>query len=113
MFISNLLQEKEEEEEVEVKLISSVINAASSNVPDMETKDFFPEFEDLLSGEIEFPLPDDKFDDATGDRVYEIEMANNASELERMRRLVKELVEREMKLEKRLEHLTNMLAKKD
>lgn len=99
MFISNLLQEKEEEEEVEVKLISSVINAASSNVPDMETEDFFPEFEDLLSGEIEFPLPDDKFDDAIGDRVYEIEMANNASELERMRRLVKELEEREMKLE--------------
>ncbi|KAF8040203.1 hypothetical protein BT93_B2437 [Corymbia citriodora subsp. variegata] len=92
-------EEKEEEEEVEVKLISSVINAASSHVPDMETEDILPEFERLLSGEIEFPLPDDKFDDASRDGVYEIEMANNASELERLRRLVKELEEREMKLE--------------
>ncbi|KAL3751411.1 hypothetical protein ACJRO7_012264 [Eucalyptus globulus] len=92
-------EEKEEEEEVEVKLISSVINAASSHVPDMETEDILPEFERLLSGEIEFPFPDDKFDDASRDRVYEIEMASNASELERLRRLVKELEEREMKLE--------------
>lgn len=92
-------EEKEEEEEVEVKLISSVINAASSHVPDMETEDILPEFERLLSGEIEFPFPDDKFDDASRDRVYEIEMASNASELEGLRRLVKELEEREMKLE--------------
>ncbi|TYH51177.1 hypothetical protein ES332_D10G255300v1 [Gossypium tomentosum] len=39
---------------------------------------------------------------STGQRkkkIYETEMANNASELERLRNLVKELVEREVKLE--------------
>lgn len=86
-----MLQREEEEEEEEVKLISSIINRAN----DFED-DILPEFEDLLSGEIEFPLPTDK---AEKDKVYEIEMANNASELERLRQLVKELEEREVKLE--------------
>ncbi|KAK7306968.1 hypothetical protein VNO77_39626 [Canavalia gladiata] len=84
-------EKEEEEEKEEVKLISSVIN----RVNDFED-DILPEFEDLLSGEIEFPLPPDK---AEKDKVYEIEMANNASELDRLRRLVKELEEREVKLE--------------
>ncbi|KAG6429846.1 hypothetical protein SASPL_107900 [Salvia splendens] len=49
-------------------------------------------------------LPTDKYDTAANlkaekDRVYESEMANNASELERLRDLVKELEEREVKLE--------------
>ncbi|WVZ10001.1 hypothetical protein V8G54_014531 [Vigna mungo] len=82
---------EEEEEKEEVKLISSIINRAN----DFED-DILPEFEDLLSGEIEFPLPPDKDEK---DRVYEIEMANNESELERLRQLVKELEEREVKLE--------------
>ncbi|PPD96066.1 hypothetical protein GOBAR_DD06913 [Gossypium barbadense] len=60
---------------------------------------FLPEFEDLLSGEIEYPLPTDKFDRAEKEKIYETEMANNASELERLRNLVKELEEREVKLE--------------
>lgn len=38
-------------------------------------------------------------DETEGEKVYEIEMANNASELERLRKLVKELEEREVKLE--------------
>ncbi|XP_061339247.1 protein CHUP1, chloroplastic isoform X2 [Gastrolobium bilobum] len=82
---------EEEEEKEEVKLISSIINRAN----DFED-DILPEFEDLLSGEIEFPLPTDT---PEKDKVYEIEMANNASELERLRQLVKELEEREVKLE--------------
>lgn len=55
-----------------------------------------PEFEDLLSGEIDIPFPGDKYEK---DRVYETEMANNANELDRLRNLVKELEEREVKLE--------------
>ncbi|KAK9277697.1 hypothetical protein L1049_007244 [Liquidambar formosana] len=95
---------KEEEEEEEVKLISSIINSAQTHPPDIEDDDILPEFEDLLSGEIDFPLPNDKFDTETNskvekDRIYETEMANNANELERLRNLVKELEEREVKLE--------------
>ncbi|KAJ4960111.1 hypothetical protein NE237_020021 [Protea cynaroides] len=105
---SNVKPEKEheedEEEKEEVKRISSVINPAVDNIPAFEGDEILPEFEDLLSGEIEFPLSNDKFDAKSGfqaekDRVYEIEMANNASELERLRNLVKELEEREEKLE--------------
>lgn len=95
----DLKEEIGEEEEEKVKLISGIINPSSSNPLDFGDEDFFPEFEDLLSGEIEFPLPDDKYDQATKDKVYEIEMANNANELERLRNLVQELEEREMKLE--------------
>nr|KYP48760.1 hypothetical protein KK1_029562 [Cajanus cajan] len=92
--VTNALQDQEreeEEEKEEVKLISSIINRAN----DFE-EDILPEFEDLLSGVIEFPLPPDK---AEKDKVYEIEMANNASELERLRRLVQGLGGREGKLE--------------
>lgn len=84
-----VLQWEEEEEEEEVKLISSIINRAH----DFEDE-ILPEFENLLSGEVEFPLHRDE-----KDRVYETEMANNASELERLRNLVRELEEREVKLE--------------
>lgn len=90
----------EEEEKEEVKLINGIINPAQGNQIDLDD-DLFPEFEDLLSGEIEFPLPSDKYD--TGreerERVYQTEMAYNANELERLRNLVKELEEREVKLE--------------
>eukprot|EP00262_Sarcandra_glabra_P012925 TRINITY_DN3443_c0_g1_i1.p1 TRINITY_DN3443_c0_g1~~TRINITY_DN3443_c0_g1_i1.p1 ORF type:complete len:1019 (+),score=261.68 TRINITY_DN3443_c0_g1_i1:796-3852(+) len=99
-------EEEEEEEEEEVKRINSVISPALSNPALVDEDDMIlPEFEDFLSGEIEFPLPNDKFDLQTDSQaakdnlVYEIEMANNASELERLRNLVKELEEREVKLE--------------
>lgn len=96
-------QNEEEEEKEEVKLISGEINAALNNPSDFEDE-IFPEFESLLSGEIDFPLPTEKYDmmnnfQAEKDKLYETEMANNASELERMRNLVKELEEREVKLE--------------
>ncbi|XP_059655564.1 protein CHUP1, chloroplastic isoform X2 [Cornus florida] len=94
---------EEEEEKEEVKLMSSVINLARSSSPEIED-DILPEFERLLSGDIDFGLPSDKYDTETiskieRERVYETEMANNASELERLRNLVKELEEREVKLE--------------
>ncbi|KAL8518318.1 hypothetical protein ACS0TY_009620 [Phlomoides rotata] len=94
---------EEEEEKEEVKLINSIINPAPSSPPDYED-DFLPEFESLLSGEIDFPLPTYKCDTAATikaekDRVYESEMANNNIELERLRNLVQELEEREVKLE--------------
>ncbi|PON87031.1 hypothetical protein TorRG33x02_171440 [Trema orientale] len=90
----------EEEEEEEVKLISSIFNRASDNPPgNIDDEDILPEFEDLLSGEIELPLPNNRIDKLEKDRIYETEMANNASELERLRQLVKELEEREVKLE--------------
>lgn len=86
--------EEEEEEKEEVKLISSIINRANN----FEDDDILPEFEDLLSGEIELSFPSDDNKDEK-ERVYEIEMAYNDSELERLRQLVKELEEREVKLE--------------
>ncbi|KAL0396834.1 UNVERIFIED_CONTAM: protein CHUP1, chloroplastic, partial [Sesamum calycinum] len=94
---------EEEEEKEEVKLINSIINPALSSTSDFEDE-LLPEFESLLSGEIDFPLPSDKYEAAANikaekDKVYESEMANNASELERLRNLVKELEEREVKLE--------------
>lgn len=93
------LDGEEEEEKEEVKLISGEINPALRNSLHIDA-----EIEDLLSGEIDFPLPNDKYDiekssKAEKDSMYEIEMANNASELERLRNLVMELEEREVKLE--------------
>ncbi|KAK1416171.1 hypothetical protein QVD17_31959 [Tagetes erecta] len=80
---------EEEEEKEEVKLINGLINA-QPNSRDFED-DILPEFADLLSGEIDIRYEKD--------RVYETEMGNNANELERLRNLVKELEEREIKLE--------------
>ncbi|XP_076923994.1 protein CHUP1, chloroplastic-like [Bidens hawaiensis] len=82
-------KDEEEEEKEEVKLISGLINV-QPNTPDFED-DILPEFADLLSGEIDIPYEKD--------RVYEAEMADNEHELERLRNLVKELEEREVKLE--------------
>lgn len=96
--LSIILQEEEEEEEV--KLISSIFNRASDSPPsNTDDEDILPEFENLLSGEIEIPLRNSKADKLEKEKVYETEMANNASELERLRKLVKELEEREVKLE--------------
>ncbi|KAF8389810.1 hypothetical protein HHK36_024329 [Tetracentron sinense] len=137
--------EEEEEEEEEVKRISSVISPALSNQTALEDEEIYPDFEELLAGEIDFPLPSDKIDvknnsralnnppaleeeenfpefeeflaeeidfplpsdkidiknnsHAEKDKIYEIEMENNANELERLRNMVKELEEREVKLE--------------
>lgn len=52
-----------------------------------------------MSGEIEIPLPGNNISKKERDKIYETEMANNESELERLRKLVKELEEREVKLE--------------
>ncbi|XP_031287244.1 protein CHUP1, chloroplastic isoform X3 [Pistacia vera] len=93
---------EEEEEEEEVKLISSIFNRARGSPPDTEDEDILPEFEELLSGEIEYSLPRDKFDNAERDKVYDTAMADNAREMERLRNLVKELQEREVKLEDEL-----------
>ncbi|KAI3976855.1 hypothetical protein MKX01_008713 [Papaver californicum] len=91
-----------EGDEEEVKRISSVINPSLSNPCFLEEDEILPEFEDFLSGEIDYPLPNDKYDlrqDNEKDKMYELEMANNANELERLRNLVRELEEREVKLE--------------
>ncbi|KAJ6726405.1 PROTEIN CHUP1 CHLOROPLASTIC [Salix purpurea] len=65
----------------------------------MEGEDILPEFEDLLSGEMDCPLHGEKFDKAEKDKIYETEMENTVSELKCLRNLVKELEEREVKLE--------------
>ncbi|XP_078153065.1 hydroxyproline-rich glycoprotein family protein [Carex rostrata] len=88
--------EEEEEEEEEVKTISDLISSANRKSMTADLID--EELESLFSGEIELPLPNDKFD-LKSNSQYDIEMANNASELERLRNLVKELEEREVKLE--------------
>ncbi|KAI3893735.1 hypothetical protein MKW92_009561 [Papaver armeniacum] len=95
-------EEIEGEDDEEVKRISSVINPSLSNPCFLEEDEILPEFEDFLSGGIDYPLPNDKYDlrqDNEKDRMYELEMSNNANELERLRNLVKELEEREVKLE--------------
>ncbi|PHT28224.1 Protein CHUP1, chloroplastic [Capsicum baccatum] len=88
----------DEEEEKEEKLINGIINPAQGNQPDLDD----PEFEGFLfSREIEFLFPSDKYDTGREERekVYQTEMANNANELERLQNLIKELEEREVKLE--------------
>lgn len=97
--------EKEEDED-QVKLISSVIHPASDNPRNVEDEEILPNFEleDFLSREADFLLSDYKFDlgtksNAEKDMVYETEMAKNASELENLRSLVKKLEEREVNLE--------------
>uniref|UniRef100_A0A803MWC6 Protein CHUP1, chloroplastic n=1 Tax=Chenopodium quinoa TaxID=63459 RepID=A0A803MWC6_CHEQI len=89
-------EKEQEEEKEEVKLISGEINP-----PIVDTFDIGEdEFEELLSGQMDFPVPDaEKVAKADRQRVYEEEMANNASELERLRTLVQELEEREVRLE--------------
>ncbi|KAL9246216.1 hypothetical protein vseg_019779 [Gypsophila vaccaria] len=93
-------KDEEQEEKEEVKLISGEINAPNVNTFDIGED----EFEELLSGQIGFPLPDDMLEDekstmADRQRAFDDEMANNASELERLRNLVKEMEEREVRLE--------------
>uniref|UniRef100_A0A2P2JA90 Uncharacterized protein n=1 Tax=Rhizophora mucronata TaxID=61149 RepID=A0A2P2JA90_RHIMU len=95
---SNDTLREENGEEEEVKLISSVFNQASVISPGTEDEDI-TEFEKLISGKIEYPLPGSNFEKPERDKIYESEMANNASELEHLRNLVKELEDREVKLE--------------
>ncbi|KAL8138103.1 hypothetical protein V2J09_004104 [Rumex salicifolius] len=98
-------KEEEEEEEEEVKQISDIINSSSGRNYDFEEDDLIPEFEELLSGAIDVPFSGDNFNAETKsaaeqkNKIYEAEMANNANELERLRNLVKELEEREVRLE--------------
>lgn len=87
--------EKEDEEE-EVKTISGIINSAPS--VDDDEDDMFSEIESLLGGEIDIPIPGDRYDVKERSR-YNAHMANNAAEMERLRGLVRELEEREVKLE--------------
>ncbi|KAF3778158.1 CHUP1 protein [Nymphaea thermarum] len=97
---------EETEEEEEVKRISSVISPVLSNAALIDEDELnLPEFEDILSSVIEFPLPTDKFDlkensqSEKQNSVYEAEMKSREIELDRLRNFVKELEEREVKLE--------------
>lgn len=89
--------EKEEEEKEEViKTISGVINSARSL--DDDDDDMLSEIESLLSGDIDIPIPSDRFD-ISGRSRYNNHMANEAAEIDRLRSLVREMEEREVKLE--------------
>ncbi|KAF7827870.1 protein CHUP1, chloroplastic [Senna tora] len=79
----NKSEREEEEEEEEVKFISSMIN----QVRDAKYE-ILPEYENLHTDKAE-----------KDDKLHEIEMAKNANELERLREVVKEMEEREMRLE--------------
>jgi uncharacterized protein YPO0396 len=92
----HLFQGEKEEEEEEVKTISGIINSALS--VDDDDDDMFSEIESLLGGEIDIPIPSDRFDVKERSR-YNAHMTNNAAEMERLRGLVRELEEREVKLE--------------
>lgn len=59
------------------------------------------EIESLLSGDIDIHIPSDRFD-VNGQSRYNAYMANEASEIEKLRNLVKEMQEREVKLESEL-----------
>ncbi|XP_073223171.1 protein CHUP1, chloroplastic isoform X2 [Cicer arietinum] len=88
-------EEEEEEQEEGIKLISNIMNLAN----DFDD-DILSEFESLLSRQIELPLHADTTDDEAkkvGDK--ETETAKTYSELDRLRNLVKELEDREVKLE--------------
>ncbi|CAL5035779.1 unnamed protein product [Urochloa decumbens] len=89
-------EEKEEEEKEEVKTISGIINTARSL--DDDDDDMLSEIESLLSGDIDIPIPSDRFD-ANGLSRYNTHMANAAAEIDRLRSLVREMEEREVKLE--------------
>ncbi|XP_068637620.1 protein CHUP1, chloroplastic [Aristolochia californica] len=99
-------EEAKEEEEEEVKRISGIINPNLNNSTLLDDEDaILPEFEKLLSGEVEIQLPDETFVSETNSQsekenlVYEVEVEGNSSELERLRNLVKELEDREVKHE--------------
>lgn len=75
-----------------MKRISSVLSSIQSKMME-EEDELLPEFEDLFSSEVELPLPStDKFAVVKENSYYEME-------LERLRKLVKELEEREVKME--------------
>lgn len=86
----------EKEEKEEVKTISSMINSARSL--DDDDDDMLSEIESLLSGDIDIPIPRDRFD-VNGRSGYNAHMANEAAEIDRLRSLVREMEEREVKLE--------------
>ncbi|CAD6332842.1 unnamed protein product [Miscanthus lutarioriparius] len=96
-------REKEEEKE-EVKTISGIINSARSL--DDDDDDMLSEIESLLSGDIDIPVPRDRFD-VNGRSRYNAYMANEASEIERLHSLVREMEEREAKLEGELAYMAN------
>ncbi|OEL18337.1 Protein CHUP1, chloroplastic [Dichanthelium oligosanthes] len=87
--------EKEEEKE-EVKTINGIINSARSL--DDDDDDMLSEIESLLSGDIDIPIPSDRFD-VNGRSRYNTQMVNEAAEIDRLRSLVREMEEREVKLE--------------
>nr|CAB3460658.1 unnamed protein product [Digitaria exilis] len=94
-----MLQDEEEEEEEEVKTISGIINSARSL--DGDDDDMLSEIESLLSGDIDIPIPSDRFD-VNGRSEYNAHMANAAAEIDRLHSLVREMEEREAKLESEL-----------
>ncbi|KAG0519347.1 hypothetical protein BDA96_09G256500 [Sorghum bicolor] len=97
-------EDGEKEEEEEVKTISGIINSARSL--DDDDDDMLSEIESLLSGDIDIPIPRDRFD-VNGRPRYNAYMANEASEIERLRSLVREMEEREAKLEGELAYMAN------
>lgn len=90
------MQGEEEEEKEEVKTISGIIN--SSRSLDDDDDDMLSEIESLLSGDIDIPIPSDRFD-VNGQSQYNTHMANMATEIDRLHSLVREMEEREAKLE--------------
>lgn len=95
--------QKEEEEEEEVKRINSVMSPSLSSKGFLDGEQILlPEFEDLLSSSLEFPSEKGSLTETNFEKSslsYEATMDSNSAELDRLRNLVKELEEREFKLE--------------
>jgi chromosome segregation ATPase len=64
---------------------------------DDDDDDMLSDLESLLSGDIDIPLPSDRFD-VKGRSHYNANMVSYAAEVERLRNLVREMEEREMNL---------------
>lgn len=98
--------QEEQEEEEEVKRVNHVMSPSLSckSFPDGEQM-LLPEFEDLFSSSLEFQSEEGSLlrriseKDSLSKLSYEATMESNSFELEKLRNLVKELEEREVKLE--------------
>ncbi|KAL6006879.1 hypothetical protein ACLOJK_032375 [Asimina triloba] len=94
-----------QEEEGEVKRIHILDSPSLSSSHIDDEHAILSEFEEFISEETEFLQPNEKFDLNGGSQaekdngVYEIKMAKDASELEHLRNLVRELEDRDVKHE--------------
>lgn len=95
---SLLFQNQEKEEKTEKEEKEKVKNKLTQFLEEEEEGNGFPEFDQLFTREIDFPLPQDEYEIMLNSK-YETDMAIAKAELNQLRNMVKELEDREVKLE--------------